>query len=92
MSALLVTMSDAETEGGTESDCDSGPIKLPNLYAFASRPVIEERTVALGKLKKISRILKILKRFGLTWDLHVPGEGKLDPCSGVLCGNKSVQR
>lgn len=57
--------SDAETDGQGESDCYSGPIKLPNLSAFASQPVIEERTLALGKLMKITRFPELLKDLGL---------------------------
>ncbi|KAG5557609.1 hypothetical protein RHGRI_007758 [Rhododendron griersonianum] len=57
--------SDGETYGESESDCHSGALKLPNLSAFAKRPVIEERSVALGKLRKITRVPQLLKDLGL---------------------------
>ncbi|KAI8555450.1 hypothetical protein RHMOL_Rhmol05G0174600 [Rhododendron molle] len=38
---------DKDGESESQSDSHSGAIKLPNLSAFAARPVIEERTVAL---------------------------------------------
>ncbi|KAG5524533.1 hypothetical protein RHGRI_031256 [Rhododendron griersonianum] len=57
--------SDGETDGQSESDCHSGAIKLPNLASFASRPVIEERSVALGKLRKMTRVPELLKDLGL---------------------------
>ncbi|KAI8574615.1 hypothetical protein RHMOL_Rhmol01G0367900 [Rhododendron molle] len=59
--------SDGEKDGESESESDShsGPIKLPNLSAFAARLVIEERTVALGKLRKLTRVPELLKDLGL---------------------------
>ncbi|KAI8572373.1 hypothetical protein RHMOL_Rhmol01G0193400 [Rhododendron molle] len=54
-----------ESESDSESDSHSGAIKLPNLSAFASRPVIEERSVALGKLRKLTRVPELLKDLGL---------------------------
>ncbi|KAI8572264.1 hypothetical protein RHMOL_Rhmol01G0184700 [Rhododendron molle] len=57
-----------ESDGQTESDGESeseGAIKLPNLSNFVSRLVIEERSVAIGKLKKITHILDLLKDLGL---------------------------
>ncbi|KAG5552559.1 hypothetical protein RHGRI_010592 [Rhododendron griersonianum] len=70
--------SDGENDGQSESDDESdgeseseGAIKLPNLSNFVSRPVIEERSVAIGKLKKITCIPDLLKDLGLnpicTW-------------------------
>ncbi|KAI8537877.1 hypothetical protein RHMOL_Rhmol09G0058400 [Rhododendron molle] len=64
--------SDGENDGETESHVGSdgesdseGAIKLPNLSSFRSRPVIEERSVAIGQLKKITRVSEILKDLGL---------------------------
>ncbi|KAI8539193.1 hypothetical protein RHMOL_Rhmol09G0162200 [Rhododendron molle] len=60
--------SDGENDGETESHVGSdseGAIKLPNLSSFRSRPVIEERSVAIGQLKKITRVPEILKDLGL---------------------------
>ncbi|KAG5516155.1 hypothetical protein RHGRI_037014 [Rhododendron griersonianum] len=57
--------SDGETDGQSESDCHSGAIKVPHLASFASRPVIEERSVALGKLRKITCVPELLKDLGL---------------------------
>ncbi|KAG5522538.1 hypothetical protein RHGRI_034637 [Rhododendron griersonianum] len=60
--------SDGETEshGGSDGESESdGAIKLPNLSNFVSRPVIEERSVAIGQLKKITRVPEILKDLGL---------------------------
>ncbi|KAG5558764.1 hypothetical protein RHGRI_008649 [Rhododendron griersonianum] len=54
--------SDGESDGESESE---GAIKLPNLSNFVSRPVIEERSVAIGKLKKITCIPDLLKDLGL---------------------------
>ncbi|KAG5540693.1 hypothetical protein RHGRI_020803 [Rhododendron griersonianum] len=54
--------SDDESDGESESE---GAIKLPNLSNFVSRPVIEERSVAIGKLKKITCIPDLLKDLGL---------------------------
>ncbi|KAG5544997.1 hypothetical protein RHGRI_017454 [Rhododendron griersonianum] len=48
--------SDGETYGESKSDGPSGALKLPNLSAFAKRPIIEERSVVLGKLRKITRV------------------------------------
>ncbi|KAG5557512.1 hypothetical protein RHGRI_007672 [Rhododendron griersonianum] len=57
---------DGQNDGQTESDGESeGAIKLPNLSNFVSWPVIEERSVAIGKLKKITRIPDLLKDLGL---------------------------
>ncbi|KAI8564667.1 hypothetical protein RHMOL_Rhmol03G0199200 [Rhododendron molle] len=56
---------DKDGESESESDSHSGAIKLPNLSAFAARPVIEERTVALGKLRKLTRVPELLKDLGL---------------------------
>ncbi|KAG5532371.1 hypothetical protein RHGRI_026863 [Rhododendron griersonianum] len=64
--------SDGENDGQSESDDESdgeseseGAIKLLNLSNFVSRPVIEERSVAIGKLKKITCIPDLLKDLGL---------------------------
>ncbi|KAG5564757.1 hypothetical protein RHGRI_000832 [Rhododendron griersonianum] len=57
--------SDGETYGESESDGPSGALKLPNLSAFAKRPIIEERSVAVGKLRKITRVPQLLKDLGL---------------------------
>ncbi|KAI8571684.1 hypothetical protein RHMOL_Rhmol01G0138400 [Rhododendron molle] len=56
---------DGESESESESDSHSGAIKLANLSAFAARPVIEERSVALGKLRKLTRVPELLKDLGL---------------------------
>ncbi|KAG5540370.1 hypothetical protein RHGRI_020561 [Rhododendron griersonianum] len=57
--------SDGETYDESESDCHSGALKLPNLSAFAKRPIIEEMSVALGKLRKITHVSQLLKDLGL---------------------------
>ncbi|KAI8535249.1 hypothetical protein RHMOL_Rhmol10G0159100 [Rhododendron molle] len=58
--------SDGDSDGHIESDGESeGAIKLPNLSNFVSRPVIEERSVAIRKLKKITPIPYLLKDLGL---------------------------
>ncbi|KAI8571265.1 hypothetical protein RHMOL_Rhmol01G0106000 [Rhododendron molle] len=58
------TESHVGSDGESESDSESA-IKLPNLSSFRSRPVIEERSVAIGQLKKITRVPEILKDLGL---------------------------
>ncbi|KAG5544572.1 hypothetical protein RHGRI_017113 [Rhododendron griersonianum] len=60
------TESNAGSDGESESESESeGAMKLPNMSNFVGRPVIEERSVAIGQLKKITRVPEILKDLGL---------------------------
>ncbi|KAI8560548.1 hypothetical protein RHMOL_Rhmol04G0265800 [Rhododendron molle] len=82
---------DKDGESESESDSHSGAMKLPNLSAFATRLVIEERSVELGKLRKLTRIPELLKDLGLLPICKYAGRANLTIVREFFAGINSFE-